>query len=281
MKLSFNAIYALDKNSGKKTPLDFLRLLSEQVIDAKNHSQQIEDYYVFAHHISGESFLITKTFDSDLVKRINRKTFSVDEIRSSLSSDESLGFPSFLYINGNVIGFAKTLYGPSVRELTAYINARCKIPDGHKLSIEPLMRDITKDDAMNMQFIGRTTIRVESASRLLGPVLRTLGAQSIDEELLEGIEITIKPKRMRNIKGFAKEIIDNIDEQHESILLKGKEEAADLLTEFYLSNKGQISANLYRSTNEDLALEMATCYIRMKPIIVECFANMFGDELTI
>ena len=99
--------------------------------------------------------------------------------------------------------------------------------------------------------------------------------------LFRSLEITIKPKRMRNIKGVAKEIIDNIDEQHESIMLKGKEEAADLLTEFYLSNKGQVNTNLYRSTNEDLALEMATCYIKMKPIIVECFDNMFGDELTI
>ena len=281
MKLSFNAIYASNKKTGKIIPLDLLKLLSEQVITAKNHSQQIEDYFVFAHHISGGSFLITKTFDSDLVKKINRKTLSVDEIRSSLSSDESLGFPSFLYINGNVVGFAKTMYGPSIRELMLYITARCIVPEGYKLAIEPLMRDITKDDAMNMQFIGRTTIRVESASRLLGPVLRTLGAQSIDEELLEGIEITIKPKRMRNIKGVAKEIIDNIDEHHESILLKGKEEAADLLTEFYLSNKGQISASLYRSSNEDLASEMVTCYTRMKPIIVQCFSDMFGSKLSV
>lgn len=281
MRLSFNAIYGKNKRTGKIAPINLIELLSEQVISSKNHSQKIDDYYVFAHHIIGESFLITKTFDSDLVKRINRKTLSIEEIKASLGSDESLGFPSFLFIKGNVIGFAKSFHGPSIRELAAYINAKCNIPEGYNLVIEPLMRDITKDDALNMNFIGRTTVRVESASRLFDPLLRALGAQSIDEELLEGLEITIKPKRLRNIKGVAKDIISNIDEQHESILLKGREESADMLTDFYLSNKGQISSNLHRSKNEDLALEMTTCYIKMKPIIVQCLKDTFGDDLTI
>lgn len=280
MRLSFNAVYGLDKKTGKKMPLQLMELLSDQVITCKNHAQKIDDYYVYAHHISGDSFLITKTFDSELVKRINRKTLSIEEIKKVLGTDESLGFSSFLYIKGNVIGFAKSFHGPSIRELSNYINAKCDLPEHYQMIIEPLMRDITKDDALKMNFIGRTTIRVESESRYLDTILRALGAQEIDEELLEGIEITIKPKRMRNIKKVAKDIINNIDEQHESILLKGKEESADMLTDFYLSNKGQLCSNLNRSKTEDLAQEMATCYIKMRPTIVQSMKDTFGEELT-
>lgn len=279
MKINFFAVYAQDLKTNKKHTINLLDALSQQVIQAKNHVQQVDDYYVFAHHISGESFLFTKTFDSALVKKINKKTLSVDEIRNALNDDESLGFPSFLHINNNVLGFANTLYGPRMRDLAAYINGKCTIPTGRKLFIEPLMRDITKDDALDMQFIGRTTIRVESGSRFVSPLLRTLGVENIDEELLEGLEITVKPKRLRNIKNLAKDIINNADEEHGSILLKGKEEAADILTEFYLSSKGHVGANLYKASNEDLALEMATCFIRMKPIILESYKKMFGDDL--
>lgn len=130
-----------------------------------------------------------------------------------------------------------------------------------------------------MQFIGRTTVRVENGSKLLSPLLRVLGAQAVDEELLEGLEITVKPKRLRNIKSVAKGIISNVDEQHESIHLKGKEQAADILTEYYLSDKGHIGANIYKSSNEDIASEMSTCYLRMKLIIMESYNRTFGDEL--
>lgn len=280
MKLNFYAVYLQDSKSQLKVSLDLLSAFRTQVIDAKNHAQQVDDYFVFAHHISGETFLLTKTFDSELVKKINRKTLSVDELRNALSSDESLGFPSFLQVRNNVIGFANTLYGPRTRDLASYINGKCYIPSGYKLVIEPLMRDITKDDALDMQFIGRTTVRVETNSKLFSPLLRALGAETIDEELLEGLEITVKPKRLRNIKSLATGIIKNVDEQHESILLKGKEEAADLLTDFYLSSKGHIGANLYKSSNDEIASEMSTCYIKMKPIIAESYNKMFGDELS-
>lgn len=280
MKLNFYAVYLQDSKSQSKVSLDLFSAFRTQVIDAKNHAQQVDDYFVFAHHISDATFLLTKTFDSELVKKINRKTLSVDELRNALSSDESLGFPSFLQVRNNVIGFANTLYGPRTRDLASYINGKCYIPSGYKLVIEPLMRDITKDDALDMQFIGRTTVRVETDSKLFSPLLRALGAETIDEELLEGLEITVKPKRLKNIKSLATEIIKNVDEQHESILLKGKEEAADLLTDFYLSSKGQIGANLYKSSNDEIASEMSNCYIKMKPIIAESYNKMFGDELS-
>ncbi|ENJ7897434.1 TPA: protein rexA [Escherichia coli] len=279
MKLNFYAVYIQNTSSLKKQPIDLLSFLTEQVINAKNHAQQIEDYYVFAHHIINDSFILTKTFDSELVKKINRKTLSVDEIRNALSSDESLGFPSFLLIRKNIIGYANTLFGPKTRDLAAYLKGKGAIPDGYSLFIEPLMRDITKDDALSMQFIGRTTVRVENGSKLLSPLLRVLGAQAVDEELLEGLEITVKPKRLRNIKSVAKGIISNVDEQHESIHLKGKEQAADILTEYYLSDKGHIGANIYKSSNEDIASEMSTCYLRMKLIIMESYKRTFGDEL--
>ena len=141
------------------------------------------------------------------------------------------------------------------------------------------MRDLSKDDALGMQFIGRTTLRVESGSKLFDPLLRATGIKDIEEELLEGIEITIKPKRTRNISDMAKQLILNADENHSDILIKGREQAADLLTDYYLSNKGHLAANLYKSANEDIAEEMETCFIRMKAVIIKSYKDNFDGEL--
>lgn len=278
MKVNFYAVYAEDAQTKKKHPVDLLDIFQNKIIQKKNHAQVIEDYYVFAHHIHGECFLITKTNDSQLVQRINKKTLSIDEIKNVLDNDESLCYPSFLLIREGVIGFANTLYGPRTKDLTTYIACKGQLPSGRKLVIEPLMRDVSKTDALDMEFIGRTTLRIETGSNMLSSVLRAVGVETIDEELLSGIEITIKPKRMRNIRDMSKEVIRNAEGSHSDIHLKGREMAADILTDFYLSEKGHLSANIYKSSSEEIAEEMEACFIRMKPYISKSYQENFEIE---
>ncbi|EEW3330758.1 protein rexA [Escherichia albertii] len=276
MKLNFYASY--QQNGKERFPIDLVSGLSEQVIKAKNNALEVDDYFIFAHHINRECYLITKTYDSDLVKRVNKTTLSVDEIKNVLGSDETLAFPSFLLIKDGIVGYACTQHGPRIRELEIYLSNKLNITNPFKLCLEPLMRDVTRDDALDMEFIGRTTLRVESGSKLLSPLLRAAGIETIEEELLEGIEITIKPKRMRNISNMSKELIRNADDSHSNIHLKAKEYAADLLTDYYLSSKGHISANIYKSTNEEIAEEMEICYIRMKNVIMKSYKDFCEDE---
>lgn len=277
MKMSFYAIYY--SNGKTNSPCNLFDSLSSQVVGKKGSALEVEDYFVIAQHIVDKSFLITKTYDSAFVKRVNKRTFSIDEMKNALGSDETLAFSSFLLIKDNIIGYASSQHGPRARDLQIYLANKLNVPIGYKLCIEPLMRDVSKDDALEMQFIGRTTLKVESGSKLLSPLLRATGIETIDEELLEGVEIILKPKRSRNIRDMAKELIKNADDSHSDILIKGKEQAADLLTEYYLSSKGHLAANLYKSTNEDIAEEMETCFIRMKPVIIKSFKDAFDGEL--
>ncbi|AOF18116.1 hypothetical protein BED35_07395 [Yersinia enterocolitica] len=280
MKVNFYAVYAEDAKTKKKHPVNLMDIFQNKIIKKKNHAQEIDDYFVFAHHIHGECFLITKTNDSQLVQRINKKTLSIDEIKNVLNNDESLCYPSFLLIKDNVIGFANTLYGPRTKDLNTYISSKGELDHGRKLIIEALMRDVTKTKALDMEFIGRTTLRIESGSSMLSTVLRAIGVETIEEELLSGIEITIKPKRMRNISEMSKEVIRKSDDNHNDIHLKGKELAADILTDFYLSEKGHLSANLYKSSSEEIAEEMESCFIRMKPYILKSYKDNFENEIS-
>lgn len=275
MKTGFYAAYC-SKDKGKhKTSLgllDFLKSLS----GGKNHLN-IDSNYLYIHSIDDKNFLFTKTNDKSLVQKINKSNASVEDIKSSLAEDESLGFPSFIFIDGDVIGFARTIYGPTTSDLADFLTANGMHTDGNaNIQIEPLMRGTTKEDVMKMHFIGRTTVKIEANSGIFGDILKTLGARDVEGELFDSIEIVIKPKFRRNIKELAKEIVSNPNPKFSDVSIRAKDEAGDILTDHYLSEKGHLSASLDKATNAEIAEEITYCFIRMKAAILESFERQIG-----
>lgn len=279
MKINFYAIYSEDKEKNKFRASLSSKIV-ERVINTSDHACEVDGHFLLMHQIDDNTFLLTKTYDSELVKKINTKTLTVDDIKESLATDESLGFPSFLHVKDDIIGFAHSFYGPRTRDLASFISAKKIVDvDTHKVIIEPLLRDMSNADVMKMSFVGRTTLRAEAGSGVTVGVLRALGMIDIDEELLDGIEITIKPKRSKDIKNLSKGIINNENNDFSDIHIKAREEAADILTDYYLSGKGHLNANIYKSSNAEVAEEMLTCFIRMKRVIMDSYAMTVGDDL--
>ncbi|QTL39854.1 hypothetical protein HGO23_19295 [Xenorhabdus budapestensis] len=54
---------------------------------------------------------------------------------------------------------------------------------------------------------------------------------------------------------------------------------ADILTEFYLSGKGQISANLHKVSNAEIAEEIHNCFVGMRSAIMRSFTQAIGEDL--
>ncbi|QTL39855.1 hypothetical protein HGO23_19300 [Xenorhabdus budapestensis] len=150
MKINFYAFY--QENNGIKERINLLSLFEKNIINPQEHELDCNTYHLYLHKIDESTYLFTKKSDSELIKKINTSTFSVANIRDSLASDESLGFPSFVFINGNIMGFASSMYGPKIRELKHYIMQ--KELNGTSLQIESLMQNVTTEDALTMQFIG-------------------------------------------------------------------------------------------------------------------------------
>ncbi|HII0079927.1 TPA: protein rexA [Klebsiella pneumoniae] len=275
MKTGFYAAYRSKDKGKRKTSLGLLGFI-KSLINGKN-SLNIGNNYLYIHEIDDKTFLFTKTNDKSLVQKINKSNASVEDIKSSLAEDESLGFPSFIFIDGDIIGFARTIYGPTTSDLTDFLIGKGMPADeGSRLQVEPLMRGTTKDDVMSMHFIGRTTVKVEAKSSAFGDILKTLGAKDIEGELFDSIEIVIKPKFKRNIKQLAKDIVSNPNPQFSDISLRAKDEAGDILADHYLSEKGHLSASLDKVTNAEIAEEIAYCFIRMKTAILESFDRQVG-----
>ncbi|REQ45435.1 protein rexA, partial [Mycobacterium tuberculosis] len=178
MKNGFYATYR-SKNKGKdKRSINLSVFLNSLLAD--NHHLQVGSNYLYIHKIDGKTFLFTKTNDKSLVQKINRSKASVEDIKNSLADDESLGFPSFLFVEGDTIGFARTVFGPTTSDLTDFLIGKgMSLSSGERVQIEPLMRGTTKDDVMHMHFIGRTTVKVEAKLPVFGDILKVLGATDI------------------------------------------------------------------------------------------------------
>lgn len=272
MKTGFYAAF-LSKDK-KKHSMGLHAILTD--ISKKNNSLQIGGSYIFIHLIDDKTFLFTKTNDSNLIQKINKSTSSIEEIKNSLADDESLGFPSFVFVDNDIVGFSRTMYGPTTSDLSDLIKNNGTGSNGEKIVIEPLMQDTSKSDVMTMDFIGRTTVKVEANTNLFRDALNLLGTQDIDEELLDCLEIVIKPKRKRNIKDLTKAIVSNPSPKYADVSFRGKNEAGDVLTEHYLSEKGHLHATINKSTNADIAEEIKYCFIRMKPRILDCLSRQVG-----
>ncbi|EDW1732907.1 protein rexA [Salmonella enterica subsp. enterica] len=263
MKVGFYAAYTETRlNKKEKFSINMLKFLMEKSKNDNNLNYGVE--YLYVHKINNKTFLFTKTKDKNLIKKINKSKQSVEDIKKSLAADEVLGFPSFIYINKNTIGFCRTTYGPTIHDLIIFlIEKGLNISEDSKITLEPIMRSTTKEDVMKMYYIGRTTVKVEAGTGIFNGILNFLGAKEIEGELFDSLEVIIKPKYKRDIKNLTQDIVNN-DENLSDISMRAKEEAGDILTDHYLSEKGHISSEIEKSTNEDIANEMHSCFTRMK-----------------
>jgi len=277
MKIGFYGIYS-QASSKDKYSLDALNFLSQKSSITGSIAINSGSYYLYMHPIDSDTFLFTKTNDSNLIQKINKSNSSVEEIIKSLATDELLGFASYVYIHGDIMGFARSMYGPTTSDFAFFLK-ELQIPlnAGANISVEPLMRATTKADVLKMHFIGKTTVKVEATTGLSAGILTLLGAKDIEEELLDSIEIVIKPKPRRNIKNLTKDIVSNPAKQFSDIGMRAKDEAADIMTDHYLSEKGHLSAKIERSTNSDVADEIKFTFLRMKQNLNDTFIKQIGN----
>ncbi|MGG2141210.1 protein rexA [Symbiopectobacterium sp. RP] len=275
MKIGFYAFYSQKNKSKDKSGIKMLDFLLHQATHSNSLSHGAD--YLYLHNIDNKTFLFTKTNDNSLIQKINRSSASIEDIKKSLADDESLGFPAFVFVDEDVIGFARTVYGPTTTDLIDFLHGKnIAIEDGSKVQLEPLMKSTTKKDVMTMSFIGRTTVKIESNTTIFVDIMRALGAKDIEDELFDSIEVIIKPKHRRDIKSATRDIVNNPNPPYSEISMRAREEAGDILSEHYLSEKGHLSAIIEKATNAEIAEEMSYCFTRMKSSIVSCFNRQIG-----
>lgn len=215
-------------------------------------------------------FLITR--DQDIIKAINSSSISCEDIHQKLDRGESVGFASYLYLQDSFYAMGTTLKGPKNNSLIHFTNDLIKKLNltGHTFNSEPFLISTTKAEAARIPFIGRTKVEVDPQNTLGQQMGSFLGFGNSNE--IDSYEVTIKPKRGRNLKDANPSFLNRVDETGlKKFIIKAKVDLEEALTEFYISTQGAMQDVINSNAEGDIISELST-RVAANPLL--------GDKLT-
>ncbi|WP_228151911.1 exclusion protein [Acinetobacter seifertii] len=218
----------------------------------------IENFYLFVS---------AKT--NDAVQKIKKTADNIhaSNILKELEEDTNIGFASYIFFDPskNIFSFASRLGAPTAagfKNFMHYIFSRLNL-GALEFKIEAIQESLDKAEASNLPVIGRTSITVNKDNELFKLIADYLIGNSIDRDLIEGIQVTIKPELKQNIRDSAKNAINRLKlEGLESIRMQAKRIAEDekRLKEYRVIEKGNI-------TNEVKSFDTTIIHQEMKDAI--------------
>lgn len=185
---------------------------------ALKSSFKIGNEHVYLTKISGHQnlYYLIQTNDRDLIRKVNSLTFTVQNIREILNTDEKIGFTSYVYIDPklNIIALANSIASPKYDVLNDFINNLfSKIGlKNYKIEMSALSQNKNKKELMKMEIVNSMFIDI-AADRGIGSLISNalFGSHASG---IGNFKITIQSTR-GNIKDsfdyFAK---NNIDENN-------------------------------------------------------------------
>jgi len=182
------------------------------------------------------------TRDSEKFKRINTASLDIGEIQKLLGQDEKIGFASYLIIKPHFFGFASSSLSPKFDSFCSMVN-RLLILTGNgswRFCIKPLVHQATKEEAIAMNYIGKTTIEVSHGNSLTRSFMSFLGCDDCTD--LDSLEITLKPKKNRSIKRLVEKVVDCADDDGiEKLTMKAQNDAGAAMLDLYIVGRGVLS----------------------------------------
>lgn len=201
--------------------------------------------HIYLHKLRGSVCLLVMTRDSDQFKRINTTNLDIGEIHKILGQDEKIGFASYLVIRPHFFGFASSSLSPKFDSFCSMVNQLLHYTNNGswRFCIKPLIQQATKDEAVSMQFIGKTTIEVDRGNSLFRQFFSFLGCDETAD--LEALEITLKPRKNHNIKNIVKQVVNCADDEGiQKLTMKARDEINSTLIDLYVVGRGALSDSL-------------------------------------
>jgi hypothetical protein len=197
--------------------------------------------------ISTNYYLFVQTKKNEVIKKIERKTDSINatEIVNMLNSNESLGFASYVLFdqNKNLFAFSSRMYSPKITAFQHFFDDIFMFLGLGKLrfAVEPMKSSMSKNNAMTLPFIGRTRLMINKDHSLFGHIANMMIGQASDREIIEEMEVIIKPAARKNASQSMSRVINNTEQTGlEGIIIRAKENVEDQLKDIYICSSGAI-----------------------------------------
>jgi hypothetical protein len=283
MKINYFGYCFKSPNNDRKVLFDmrnFLRAYSRLKNPDFKNTFMHQDEHVYLLHHTADIYLFIITRSNELIRKVNTEDLTVGEIHSLLADNEQLGFASYVIVKENCFGFGSTLLAPKVDIFSHYLNSllECLGIVDWRFVPQALLYQATKAEALEMSFIGKTTIELSKNNSFVQDILAAISADTTDTIDLEGIEIIIKPKIRKNIKETVNKFLDHIpDDGVQKMIMKAKGEGLSQMTDLYLVGRGAISDSIDRSKNSKISINMEDKLVNNR-FLTQKITEYIGDE---
>ncbi len=262
MKLNYYSYFLHNTETDKSYRFNLQPLLrhfcDQSTISFKNEFTY-NDEHVYLLNLPGNLYTYLMTRSHEVIKKINTSNLTVNEIYDILNADDQIGFASYVYFDShagqNFFAQASTFMAPKAKSFLTFVNSLlARIGMSHyMICVEPMLHQATRKEVLAMPFLSKTIMEINHDSPYWKKFAEMANADGSAFTDVGSIEITIKPRRQKNISKAVKQVMNSAGEDGiDKLMIRGKSDLEDNLTDLYIAGKGAVSDTIENGTESEI-----------------------------
>lgn len=262
MKLNYFGYLVERHSDGEQFVFDLQPFISA-FHDLNNNAFKSQFHYggenLYLIRLNSNIYLYLMSKSQEIVKKIKETDLTVTGVLDLLEEHEKLGFASFLYVGDGYLGFASTILAPKSVSFTVLMNdifEAIGLSD-YKFIMRPLFHQATTNEVVKMPIHGRAEIQIARQHKWFDELAEFFGADPVDFMNVGSIEVVFKPESRKSIDPAVKKVLANMPSDGvESFMVRAKQNAADQLSDIYITGKGNICDVIKRGADHEISRDI-------------------------
>jgi len=229
------------------------------IANNQNTATMSGEYFV-VQHIAGDVYTFIKTNSRDVFRKLDLSNNICVDLSQILNANEKIAFASFFIIKNDLIGFSNTLYSPRIGKLAEIYDLKMSARNGnHNINFEPITNQVTEQEVLNYAHVGRITMKLDKSQGLIGR-FGTLFSGSVSYDDVDSFEISIIPKRTKDIKDTFSGVMRSIPQEVTSVAVSAKEHIGDVATDLNVIMSNTVCDFVNTNSTTDINTQMENNY---------------------
>lgn len=246
MKLSYFGYYLRDINQDDSYLID-LRAFVEEFVASGNSplkaglSHNGESLYLLP--LAKPVYLFVQARDREIIKAIEKKKLSVEDIQKRLEANESVGFASYVLMEKHWLAVGCRVLSPRINAFASFMTQiLAKTDSPYEFVPKVLTHKIPKSMVKKLHHVGAVSLEMDMSNSIGRDVINTLtgGAHQATADISE-IQIRITPVRTgkKSLSETLKAVLHTVpDDGLESLEARAQVEMTDRIADVYIVGEG-------------------------------------------